>query len=108
MRLSTAVRIGSMTTRQIKGALYDGHNGRCAIGAAYAAAGLSFPQGVPWDDHCMAAFNVSYDVVSMVWRLNDYYDVTREEIADVTEALENLDARDWKKLEIQKEALICH
>src|SRR5260221_6649525 len=99
MRLSTAVRIGSMTTRQIKGALYDGHNGRCAIGAAYAAAGLSFPQGVPWDDHCMAAFNVSYDVVSMVWRFNDYYDVTPVEIARVNVTLHNLDAPEWRKLE---------
>lgn len=42
MKLSTAIRIGSMTTKQITINMRDGGNGRCAIGAALDALGYNF------------------------------------------------------------------
>lgn len=40
MKLSAAIRIGSMTTKQIKANLIDNNNGACALGAAMSANGL--------------------------------------------------------------------
>lgn len=101
MKLSTAIRIGSMTTRHITKQLRDGGNGRCAIGAALDAINAlekvaqmncvlrcykEFPILKLWE---LIAFEFDGFHEWFVWNLNDTAPLTREEIADCVERFEN-------------------
>lgn len=109
MKLSAAIRIGSMTTRQIIGKLSDGANGRCAIGAAadiggcleecsktgmYGALGQVFPIANRIverpDDPAYPDIIIKhkYTVMSVMWMLNDICKWSREQIADWVETVE--------------------
>lgn len=96
MRLSAAIRIGSMTTKQITRVFTDGGNGRCALGAACDAAGLD-----PTYTELEARFPVcvvrvvdpvdrQYTVTlfEAVYRMNDKLGMSREAIADWVETIE--------------------
>lgn len=105
MKLSTAIRIGSMTTKQIRFKGNDENGGRCALGAAVDAYGVS-PQARVIDQACdlfpilgrlvltpkclldMGAYSIS-PLYSCVVNLNDLCDWTREQIADYVESIEN-------------------
>lgn len=110
MKLSTAIRIGSMTTRQIKGIWDDGDNGRCALGAACDAVNYRTVHmgrmSYLLDSNIAELFPIlSHDVyitssigiltlgmMSLGWyitRLNDSYGISREKIADYVESIEN-------------------
>lgn len=104
MKLSTAIRIGSMTTRQITRKLNDGNGGRCAIGAAAEAINVSF---LDWAElgaffplansrGSIELFNICaippcgpIILTHDIWVLNDRTPCTREEIADCVERFEN-------------------
>lgn len=96
MKLSTAIRIGSMTTRQITHAATDGRNGRCALGAAVDATGVRvtatnwieeaqghFPLLIDEEGRCFS--KLAWDIMNM----NDSGTHTREQIADYVERYEN-------------------
>jgi hypothetical protein len=108
MKLSIAIRIGSMTTRQIRELTTDGKNGRCAIGAALTAINAPHIDFCNWASAMRVYFGANLAAISMIYTLNDSYGVSREEIADVVEALENLEARNWEKPTVNKEAVLCH
>lgn len=88
MRLSAAIRIGSMTTKQIRGSATDGNNGRCAIGAAIDACGVTVhPEH--WAGQFINLFP-DYGFLTMeIAAINDTGQMTREEIADWVEVIEN-------------------
>ena len=107
MKLSTAIRIGSMTTKQIKGAVNDGGNGRCAIGAAIDATGNE-PGCTAWHSQITTFFPLAglevkmpphecslctecryVPVFHVLYHLNDTANWTREAIADWVESVEN-------------------
>jgi hypothetical protein len=102
MKLSAAIRIGSMTTKQIIGLAHDGGNGRCAIGAALDAAGEQ-PAKRPesngnfmpmWSLRLRQLFPIArvtlgdMDVCQTIWHMNDSGRFTREQIADWVETIE--------------------
>lgn len=97
MKLSTAIRIGSMTTQKITGRFHDGGNGRCALGAAADAMGCTMKQLVRngFGTVCKAFSDYPSDLLHDVWMMNDGYGEwtdnkqTREQIADYLEAWEN-------------------
>jgi hypothetical protein len=103
MRLSDAMRLGSMTGSQTIGALARGSS-TCALGAAYVAAGLftggrctvpladalkTFPAlrtpvaKCPW-----CSFTDLDDVRDAIVHLNDFHMWTRERIADWVDTVE--------------------
>ena len=100
MKLSAAIRIGSMTTKQIRGLSTDGKNGRCALGAAIEATGASVHPAA-WYTQSVHLFSIALKpvinpetniwttVVSAVWSLNDFNQWPRERIADWVERIEN-------------------
>ena len=99
MKLSVAIRIGSMTTRQIIGDIHDGGNGRCAIGAAMDAVNATAKQFFAWPRESKEIFPIltcqvvhpsgdSMDLQRCVWYLNDRDRFTREQIADFVEKVE--------------------
>ncbi len=98
MKLSVAIRIGSMTTRQIVGNTHDGGNGRCAIGAAMDAVGATAQQFYAWPVESRVFFPIlqtvverygeSMDLQRCIWMMNDSDRQTREEIADFVEKIE--------------------
>lgn len=104
MKLSTAIRIGSMTTRQIKGNFRDDGNGRCAIGAALDAVGFYSGAKAHYLDYRLASLFPLADIVvkhpihrgmmdhvsGVVVTLNDHHDWSREAIADWVETIENM------------------
>ncbi|SRR5258708_9188968 len=95
MKLSTAMRIGSMTTRQIKRQWSDGGNGRCALGAIASAYGFNDLEG---GNNCLTQIFNKYAVLSIAFPhpidgkyyplssiiadLNDNCSYSREQIAD--------------------------
>ena len=103
MKLSAAIRIGSMTTKQITGRFTDGGNGRCALGAAVDAAGYN-PHADSIDNVRMAHAlfpeleehvvhpeeEMTYSLYHAIWTLNDFYRWPREKIADWVETIENI------------------
>lgn len=113
MKLSAAIRIGSMKTRQIKHQLNDGKNGRCALGAAYDAVGLFDNKKVSFSSVCnmfpiitknvplpTSISNRLYLLGSTIIYLNDSLNWSREEIANWVETLENaLEAKEVKQEE---------
>ncbi len=100
MRLSAAIRIGSMTTKHIVGLTNDGGNGRCAIGAAMDAVGATANQFYAWPVESKKLFPIlrlsvahpftseAVDLQRCIWLLNDRDHCTREEIADFVEKIE--------------------
>lgn len=99
MKLSAAIRIGSMTTKQIRGMSKDNSNGRCAIGAALEAVNFQYRR----DDWAQAlsvqfpeaSWRVSHpidghytSVLDAIWTLNDLNCWSRNQIADWVETLE--------------------
>ena len=101
MKLSTAMRIGSMTTQQIIYHWSDGKNGRCALGAIAAAHNINdknvlemmkktydlFPQlSIITSNPCS---QINGQLVICISTLNDQYNWSREKIADWIEDLEN-------------------
>lgn len=99
MKLSTAMRIGSMTTKQIETHLTDYGNGRCAIGAAMEGANVKVTRfnyndaqaAFPILDRVVRHPKMSYKrpLLEVIYRLNDRCKVSREEIADYVETIEN-------------------
>lgn len=93
MKLSTAIRIGSMTTKQITGHATDGGNGRCAIGAAIDACGVRVKaEAGAWLQQFDELFPRYGDICSEVWHRNDgegRVQMTREALADWVEAWEH-------------------
>lgn len=105
MKLSAAIRIGSMTTKQIKLFFSDGGNGRCALGAAMDACNMRIaPPGV-WQAENMMRVRERFPILaketlnpvthkveeirSIIWKLNDVSGWTREEISNWVERIEN-------------------
>lgn len=106
MKLSAAIRIGSMTTKQIVGAFNNADNGRCALGAALDAVNAEFKtqdqicRGDSNFNTVFALFPVSllsakhpihesvYPVYHIVYGLNDHSGWSRERIADWVETIE--------------------
>lgn len=106
MKLSAAIRIGSMTTKQIKDRLSDGGNGRCALGAAFDAGGLqNIPTlenaGFGCVDNAAQMFPILTLIVpnpvmidatnqigAIIPYLNDKAEWSREDIADWVEGIE--------------------
>lgn len=95
MRLSEAIRLGSMLRPQAFGAFSDG-TGTCAMGAAHEAVGLPFvdddndPFG--WNavlgvENCPICGPFS-SVLNVVAHLNDWHRWPRERIADFVESIE--------------------
>jgi len=89
MKLSEAIRLGSMLRPQAFGKIFDGKSS-CAFGAAQEALGLhwDFPVVITWpwlDDPlicpaCLLTEQLGAAVISS--HLNDKHQWTREEIAD--------------------------
>lgn len=101
MKLSTAIRIGSLTTRQIHFKPNDGKNGYCAVGAALFAIGevvcpLRYFQIAEKKFPLIKILVLdpkSHEQRSMstiIWQLNDFFGWTREQIADWVEEIENI------------------
>lgn len=104
MKLSAAIRIGSMTTRKIIGILNDGKNGRCALGAAADACGYKWVGGYPQGayDFLRKTFPIlntytyrsfidlrqDTSILQKIYVLNDTGSMTREQIADWIEQIE--------------------
>ncbi len=97
MKLSTAIRIGSMTTRQIRVQLTDGNNGRCALGAAMDASGIPIYDEANTGNYY--ALKERYPILrthiaggclfEWIYRANDSLGLSRDEIADFVEQVEN-------------------
>lgn len=92
MKLSTAIRIGSMTTKQITGKATDGGNGRCALGAAIDATGAKVLFG-DWVRQAADLFPLldtpGYDLMHQIVNMNDRFNFTREHIASYVEQIED-------------------
>lgn len=106
MKLSAAIRIGSMTTKQITHEMTDGGNGRCALGAAMDACGKDIPGNTyspvwlrefpilankvihPVTGRSRSDFGTPWTVMYVVAILNDLYGWSREQIADWVESIE--------------------
>lgn len=92
MKLSTAMRIGSMTTKQITVNFTDGGNGRCALGAAldavsskgqdFAAAWSIFPLTL------LRSVGTGDSLAFLISQWNDNDGRSREWIADRVEQVE--------------------
>lgn len=129
MKLSTALRIGSMTTKQIRGKWSDGGNGRCALGAVAEACGFTdFISGTGWSQKTEREYPELNEIVAYPERsphlfavhlmkrpimmplataivsLNDMDDWSRDKIADWIETLEN--AREQKGTEVKHAACV--
>lgn len=90
MKLSAAIRIGSMTTTQITLNATDDKNGRCAIGAAIDACGVKV-NNYTWDQQARKLFPIldKYPaILRHIWQMNDMDLETRETIADYVESVE--------------------
>ena len=99
LRLSEAIRLGSMIRPQAFGILFD-NTGSCAWGAAQEAIGM---QGENWADlpsewrdlwiesHSWLQCNKMFDI-RMIAHLNDDHRWNREQIADFVETVE----RQWQ------------
>lgn len=112
MKLSDAIRLGSMLRPQTKGALIDA-SGSCALGAAGEATGLFTLRDATdriCDDEHYRAIEDTYPVTMMTnaWHpeelfmcqvrhliphLNDKYSWTREAIADLVATIESQHAK---------------
>lgn len=124
MKLSAAMRIGSMTTRQIKCMWSDGGNGRCALGAVAEACGFKdFINGHGCSNETMRKFPeldepivypefdsvnfIGYGIINptvmplgtAIASLNDIEGWSRDRIADWIETLEL--AREIKSPEVE-------
>lgn len=95
MKLSTAIRIGSMTTKQIVGHFTDGGNGRCALGSALDAVGIN-PRGefgALWHQwpitHLRSDGGDGDSLALMLAGWNDENALTRDQIADRVEQIED-------------------
>lgn len=97
MKLSEAIRLGSMMKPQAFGAFTDGR-GTCAFGAANEAVGLPVNDVTDerWEallstrakcpvPHCACRRRI---VATVVHHLNDDHQVSRERIADFVESIE--------------------
>ena len=105
MKLSAAIRIGSMTTRQIKGSPSDGGLGRCAIGAALDAVNIQ-PDDYLYVEQLRSTFSLAshagdtrlhscaFTLTDEIWMLNDFFGLTREQIADTVERYESYVSED--------------
>lgn len=101
MRLSEAIRLGSMLRPQTRGS-YGADGGSCAIGAAAEAAGMNeYPLFHELEARwpvltefvaCPVTADTSGDVGTVILWLNDSHGWTREAIADWVETLEPRDA----------------
>lgn len=92
MKLSTAIRIGSMTTRHIISKFTDENNGRCAVGAALEAVNFKnwgYVNSVVLEDSFPLICQDDMALFRVITDLNDHRPVTREEIADCVERFEN-------------------
>ena len=107
MRLSTAIHIGSMTTKQIMGEMTDGGNGRCALGAALEAANITIHDirtsdipNVNFNAACLKwpilndrvhnpVSGLKSRLLDVVWILNDCHGWSRDAISDFVESIEN-------------------
>lgn len=93
MKLSAAIRIGSMTTKQISNRFTDGGNGRCALGAALDATGTVVHGGAKsWNSIRELFPSYPSQLLHEVWMRNDGISraqQTREQIADYVEQYEN-------------------
>lgn len=101
MKLSEAIRLGSMSTHQIYGMLVAGSGQRtCALGAAYFAVGIleevlsckvdpfnKFPILKKIVNHPLNK-NCKLQLFTVIMNLNDVCCWTREEIADWVETIE--------------------
>lgn len=99
MKLSEAIRLGSMLGPQVFDGLFDGNGGACAIGAAYLAIGqITGPlrDHFPWASHmtnqCPACPHRGLINGAVVAHLNDHHYWTREAIADWIETIEPKEA----------------
>ena len=109
MKLSTAIRIGSMTTKQVILSGNDGQNGRCALGAAVDALGVTPQSGVigqavelfpilqgTYQSLRMGKFR--FGMALAITSMNDCMGWSREQIADWVEKIEQLqDRREQRK-----------
>lgn len=101
MKLSDAIRLGSMASDPIKCVLWrDGRT--CALGAAFLAAGMfdsnhmvpSAVQDAKWPilaviaKSCPCCRDGRQSVADMITHLNDYHTWTREAIADWVSTIE--------------------
>lgn len=100
MKLSTAIRIGSLTTKQAFMCWNDGNNGYCALGSALSALNKRVLRndeftysGSSNDFNCASARTqwLSYPIYlfCVVVRLNDIAFWDRQRIADWVEHIEN-------------------
>ena len=107
MKLSMAIRIGSMTSQQVRHTIDDGHNGRCAIGAALSAAGIDTTDDnvrFQWVEISKRIFPLLSRKVledSLLTKIiveNDRNGLPRNQIADFVELIENeLEAKEVKQ-----------
>lgn len=102
MKLSTAIRLGSMLRPQGFGSYLDHDDRTCAFGAAFDAIGilmematLRVDQNWPWcqrmEMECPACRQKQGIVEGLVVHLNDYHQWTRERIADWVATIEPQD-----------------
>jgi hypothetical protein len=103
MRLSDAIRLGSMLTPKGLSGWMDGY-GRCALAAASEAAGVlprsrydvmtgaeladRFPVLERPAVHPMRKDRADVDVCDVIWSLNDCWGWSREDIAQWVETIE--------------------
>lgn len=106
MKLSEAIRLGAMASKQGFGENSIWGEERCALGAACLAMGVETPRAhemyialrmaYPWlSTHFLPPVNdakVSRDAMQIVWSLNDLFNWTRERIADWVETVEPSEA----------------
>jgi len=123
VKLSEAIRLGSIATTKFTGQLYNTERtSACALGAAGIAAGLGKPD-FDYDDLgkiwpilyvtmiCPACnghklFDHTQDLKSAIWHMNDVDSgklFSRQEIADWVETVE----KDQEEKEIKQNELSC-
>jgi len=102
LKLSEALRLGAMHTRQAFGVMTDGRGAYCAIGTIWLAMGLpvgsddGLSEGPHWmfchHEMDLAPFRyegcfhcLDLDVADLVMHLNDYHSMPRNQIADLLE-----------------------
>lgn len=99
MKLSEAMRLGSLLTKPIKNFFHSG-DGACALGAAGFAIGQESYIGVervyPWlvtgDADCPACPMIGCAPETIVLHLNDMHEWSRERIADWVATVEPKEA----------------
>lgn len=121
MKLSEAIRLGSLTGPQIRGHLYDGKGGSCALGGVFSAIGVALCEEEdsphlhdfwPWVDaphRCPECNGLEPRVTFIISNhLNDDHRWTREKIAAWVASIEPKEEQsDGGQGQVTLEEMVC-